>query len=88
MRGLMRLDHARRVPFGRLEISLSHGGEWKALISPYIGVIPLSGNVCPAAEHRISGWPLPRAVSSAMIAKVGAAARLSQSIARRAHPLG
>jgi hypothetical protein len=98
----MRLDHARRVPLPRLEISFSQGGEWKALISKYIGIIPLSGEVCSAAEQRISGWPPPRTpVSSAMIANVGAAPRHSQSVARRAaaspiseqivppaHPLG
>jgi hypothetical protein len=92
----------RQAPLRRLEISFSQGGEWKALISKYIGIIPLSGDVCPAAEHKISGRPPPRApVSSAMIAKVGAAARYSQSTARRAatcplsariappaHPLG
>src|SRR5258708_3494103 len=96
-----RLDYARRARLRRLEISFSQGGEWKALLSKYIGIIPLSGDVCPAAEHKTSGW-LPRApVSSAMIAKVGAAARYSQSTARRAaacppsgriappaHPLG
>jgi hypothetical protein len=98
----MRLDSARPEPFRRLEISCSQGGEWKALISKYIGIIPLSGDVCSAAEQRISGWPPPRTpVSSAMIAKVGAAPRHSQSAARRAaacplaeriaptaHPLG
>jgi hypothetical protein len=77
-----RLDHAPQAPLRRLEISFSQGGEWKALISKYIGIIPLTGDVCPA-EHNISGWPPPRApVSSAMIAKVGAAARYSQSTAR------
>ena len=30
--------------------SLSHGAIWKALISKYIGTIPLSGDA-PAAEH-------------------------------------
>jgi hypothetical protein len=50
----VRLDHARRAPFRRPEISCSQGGEWKALISKYIGVIPPSGDVC-AAEQRISG---------------------------------
>jgi hypothetical protein len=34
----MRLDHARWVPFPRLEISFSQGDEWKALISKYIGI--------------------------------------------------
>jgi hypothetical protein len=88
--------------FRRLEISFSQGGEWKALISKYIGIIPLSGDVGSAAEQRRSGWPpTGTPVNSAIIAKVGAAARHSQSASRRetafplseriaapAHPLG
>jgi hypothetical protein len=58
----------------RLAISFSQGVEWKALISTYIGTIPLSGD---AAEQSMSPPRTP--VSSAIIAKVGAAARLSQS---------
>jgi hypothetical protein len=50
-----RLDYARQAPFSRLEISFSQGGEWRALISKYIGVIPLSSDVCSAAEQKISG---------------------------------
>jgi hypothetical protein len=34
-----------RHRFHRLEMSFSQGCEWKALISKYIGIIPLSGNV-------------------------------------------
>jgi hypothetical protein len=65
-----------------LEISFSQGTEWKALISKYIAAIPLSGDAACVAEQRISGAPPPRApVSSAMIAKVGAAARESQPAA-------
>jgi hypothetical protein len=61
----------------RLEISFSQGAEWKALMSIYIGTIPLSGDGCPA-EQRISIEPPPRTpVISAMIAKVGVAARHS-----------
>jgi hypothetical protein len=52
---------------------LSHGAEWKALISKYIGTIPPIGDI--AAAQRLSNGPLPAtAVNSAMIAKVGAAA--------------
>lgn len=83
----MGLNHARRVPFPRLEISFSQGGEWKALISEYIGTIPLSGDVWPAAEQSISSGAPPRtAVSSAKAAKVGAAATASQRAPSRAAP--
>jgi hypothetical protein len=76
-------DEAR--PPRRREISFSQGAEWKALISKYIGVIPLSGD---AAEQSISGGPLAETpLSSAMKAKVGAAARHSQSAAPRADAL-
>jgi hypothetical protein len=78
-------DHDRRAPLRRLETSFSQGAEWKALISKYIGTIPLSGDASCAAEQSISGGPPPR--SSAMIAKVGAAARHSQSAAPRAAAL-
>jgi hypothetical protein len=75
-------DHDRRAPFRRLEISFSQGAEWKALMSKYIGTIPLSGDASCAAEQSIAGEPLSRTpVSSAMMAKVGAAARHSQSAA-------
>ena len=69
----------------RLEISFSQGAEWKALISKYIGTIPLSGDASCAAAQSMSGGPPPGTlVSSAMMAKVGAAARHSQSAAPRA----
>ncbi|WP_420882075.1 hypothetical protein [Rhizobium gallicum] len=35
----------RQVPLRRLEISFSQGAKWKALISKYIGTIPVSGDV-------------------------------------------
>src|SRR5258708_15699686 len=77
-----------RAPLGRLEISFSQGAEWKALISKYIGTIPLSGDASCAAEQSMSAGPPPRTpVSSAMIAKVGAAARHSQSAAPSAAAL-
>jgi hypothetical protein len=67
--------------FNRRKISFSQGAEWKALISRYIGAIPLSGDA-PPIEHNASGDPAPRTpVSSAMIAKVGAAARVRKSTA-------
>src|SRR5204863_8010375 len=66
--------------------SFSQGARWKALISRYIGVMPLSGDD-PAAEHNASTGPLSTPVSSAMIAKVGEAARYSQSAAVLAIPL-
>jgi len=74
----------RSVKSLRLDISFSQGDEWKALISKYIGIIPVSGDVGAAAEQRISVWPPKTHVSRAMIAKVGAAPRHSQSVARRA----
>jgi hypothetical protein len=78
----------RRAPLRRAEISFSQGAEWKALISKYIGTIPLSGDASCAVEHIIAICPPPRTpVSSAMIAKVGAAARHSQSAAPRAAAL-
>jgi hypothetical protein len=61
-----------------LEKSFSQGDKWKALMSKYIGTIPLSGD---PAEQKISGVPLRTGVSNAMIAKVGAAASDSQSAA-------
>jgi hypothetical protein len=75
----MRLDYIWRRCFRRLENSFSHGGKWKALMSKYIGIIPLSGDVCSRAEQTISGCLSPRTpVSSATIAKVGVAAKDSQ----------
>jgi hypothetical protein len=52
-------------------------------MSKYIVAIPLGDETSRAAEHSIScGPPLRTRVSSAMIAKVGAAARPSQQSAR------
>jgi hypothetical protein len=51
-------DQDRRAPLRRLEISFSQGAEWKALISTYIGTIPLSGDACEA-EQGISSAPPP-----------------------------
>src|SRR5262245_13674427 len=78
------LDWARWA-LRRLEISFSQGDEWKALISRYIGIMPLSGDASCAAAQSISCGTLPKTpVRSAMIAKVGAAARHTQSAAPRA----
>ena len=41
------------------KISFSHGAEWKALISRYIGTIPLSGDASRAAAQIISAEPAP-----------------------------
>jgi hypothetical protein len=38
------------VKFLRLDISFSQGDEWKALISKYIGIIPVSGCILDNAE--------------------------------------
>jgi hypothetical protein len=71
-----------------LAIDLSQGAAWKALISRYIGVIPLIGDEPCIAMQSMSGWPLNKPVHSAIMANVGAAARLSQPAApETARPL-
>jgi len=55
----------------RRRISFSQGAEWNALISTYIGTIPLSGDTPCAAEHIMSASPPATQVSSAMTANVG-----------------
>jgi hypothetical protein len=70
------------APLPRRKISFSHGAEWKALISKYIGAIPVSGDASCAAEQSMSGMAPPWIpVSSAMIARLGAAASDIQSAA-------
>jgi hypothetical protein len=76
-------DHERRALFRRREMSLSQGAEWKALISMYIEVIPLSGDASCAPMQDIASPPPRRPVSNAMTAKVGAAARHTQLLAPR-----
>jgi hypothetical protein len=76
-------DQVRRAPLRRLKISFSQGAEWKALISKYIGTIPLSADPCPAEQSTSIGPPLSMPVSSAMIANVGVAAKYSQSTMTR-----
>jgi hypothetical protein len=58
---------------------------WNVGDPKYIGTIPLSGDPRCVAAQSHSCWP-PAAVMSGIIAKVGAAARLSQSAAVRAAP--
>jgi hypothetical protein len=79
-------DQDRRAPLRRLATSFSQGDKWKALISKYIMTIPLSADASCAAEQIMSAPPVT-AVSGAMIANVGAAARDNQSAAPRAATL-
>src|SRR5580704_12064629 len=72
----------RWTPLRLLEISFSQGAKWKALISTYIGTIPLSGEA--SATQRKSGDLPSRSVSNAMMANVGAATSDNQSAAPRA----
>jgi hypothetical protein len=58
--------NSRWTPLRRLEINLSHGVAWKALISRYITVIPLIGDEPCIAMQSMSGWPLKKPVHSAM----------------------
>src|SRR5579872_1462738 len=75
-------DQASLARPRRRDTSLSHGGVWKALISRYIGAMPPSSDVTGGAGQRIAIAPPPKTpASSAMTAKVGAAARLSQAAA-------
>jgi len=65
--------------------SFSQGAEWKTLINKYIGTIPPSGDT-PAVEHSTSADPRTP-VSSAIVAKVGAAARCNPLTTLRAAAL-
>jgi len=56
--------NSRWTPLRRLEINLSHGAAWKALISRYITVIPLIGDEPCIAMQSMSGWPLKKPVHS------------------------
>jgi hypothetical protein len=73
-----RVYDSKRPQLRRPEIKLNHGAAWKTLISAYISVIPLIGDEPCIAMQRVSGWPLKKAVNSAMMANAGAAARQSQ----------
>ena len=65
----------------RPRISFSHGAAWKTLISRYMETIPPSGDAC-APEHSIRAASSPEmSASSAATAKVGDAAKASQSAA-------
>ncbi len=85
------LDHRIKNPFAlmsglgglsaRPRISFSHGAAWKTLISRYMETIPPSGDAC-APEHSIRAASSPEMpASSAATAKVGDAAKASQSAA-------
>jgi hypothetical protein len=83
LRGFVyRRDQCRSMPFRRLEISFSQGAEWKALIWKYITAIVSKEAPWCVTEQSKSAWPTLRAaVSSAMIKKVGEAARASNRTA-------
>jgi hypothetical protein len=82
-------DHDRWTPLLRLAISFSQGAEWKALIRMYIQTMLLSGDASCAAAQSTSWAPSPRTpVISAIIAKVGVAARHTQLAAPRAADAG
>jgi hypothetical protein len=82
-------DPERRALFRRREMSLSQGTEWKALISMYIEVIPLSGDAsCAPMQGMACALRPRRPVSNAMTAKVGAAARHTQLLAPRTASAG
>jgi hypothetical protein len=69
------------------EITFSHGPAWKALISTYIGTMPVNGDASRVAAQSMSTGPPPeRPARSAIMAKVGAAARDSQPTAWAAAP--
>jgi hypothetical protein len=60
--------------------------KWKPLISAYIGVIPLSDDMC--IEHDVcNASPSEMLVTTAINAKVGAAASGSHSVARNPNSL-
>src|SRR5260370_870868 len=72
-----------------LEISFSQGAAGKAVISRYIGPMPVSGDASGAAPQSMARGPPPRtAVSSAITAKVGAAASDRQSAAPQSDARG
>jgi hypothetical protein len=73
---------SRREPIFRLLISLIQAGQWNMLINRYISAIPPNGNSASADEHSTTEGPLI-AVSTAMPAKAGAAARLRLLAAMR-----
>jgi hypothetical protein len=78
-------DQDRWLPLRWPDISFSQGAEWNALIKMYIHTVPFSGDACCAAAQSMScGPPLRAAIRNAMIAKVGAAARHTQSAAPKA----
>jgi hypothetical protein len=65
----------------RRAISRNQGVAWKALISTYITAIPRSEKASAPVAQSIGGLPPRQTDTIAMMAKVGAAARLSHSAA-------
>ncbi|UGQ48731.1 hypothetical protein [Massilia endophytica] len=63
----------------------SHGGRWNAAMITYIAVMPFTGRDARLAEQISSGLSV-KALTSAITAKTGVAARQSQSAARAAPP--
>jgi hypothetical protein len=70
---------ARRALLRLRKTNFSQGAEWKALISKYITVISPSGSPSRIGMQSMSGRPPEEPVHSAMSAKVGVAARPSQT---------
>lgn len=65
-------------------MSFNQGREWKALISKYMRAIPPSGAVWCIAEQIMPDMPsLSNDASTAIIAKIGVAARHNLSAATR-----
>ncbi len=62
-------------PLCRRETSCSQGVKWNALISTYIGTFHSAATPHAAEQSKSSGPPPKTPVSSAMMAKVGVAAR-------------
>jgi hypothetical protein len=62
-----------------------HGPALKNRISAYISAIPPDAGMPYAAEHNTSAGAMARAFTSAIAAKVGAAASCSHPTAREAH---
>src|SRR6516225_4999289 len=83
--GVWLVASACKWPPARAATSFSQGARWNALISAYIAAIPLSGDPCPAAQS--IAWLPATPVTSAMIAKVGAAASDNQLATRIAPAL-
>src|SRR6185437_2011794 len=73
-----RLNQLNRRRGFAAAISFSQGAAWNTLISTYIGAMPLSGDERGMPPHSVSIEP-SKAVSSAIAAKLGAAAKCSHA---------